>query len=51
MAKAIFTFNGDITTIQCNIKEKMKNICIKFAKKEDIDINKIYFKYEDQNIN
>ena len=51
MAKAIFTFNGDITTIQCNIKEKMKNICIKFAKKEDIDITKIYFKYEDQNIN
>ena len=51
MAKVIFTYNGNETIIQCNIDEKMKDICQRFAKKLQIEIDKIYFIYNGSKIN
>ena len=42
MAKVIFTFNGINTTIQCLLGDKMKDVCLKYSSKIDIDINSLY---------
>ena len=51
MAKAIFTFNGSLTTIQCLKEDKMESICKRFASKIDTDINSIYFLYGGNKLN
>ena len=43
MAKVIFLFKGQETTILCNLEDKMKEICQHYANKIQIDINNIYF--------
>ena len=45
MAEAIFKYNGMDTTIQCKKEEKMKEICEKFTRKIEADINKLIFIY------
>ena len=37
MAQIEFTFNGIFTTIQCNLNEKMKDICQRFKDKVGLD--------------
>ena len=50
MAKVIFNFNWNELTIQCNIQEKMKEICQRFISKYELDINRIYFLYNGNRI-
>ena len=45
MSKAIFTYDGTTSHIQCKPNEKMKDICNSFCKKANIDISSIYFLY------
>ena len=51
MAKAIFNFNGSNTLIQCLEGDNMKDICIKYSSKINIDINSIYFLYGGNKVN
>ena len=51
MAEAIFSFKGNNTTIQCILGDKMKDICLKFSFKINIDINSLYFLYGGEKIN
>ena len=46
MIEVIFNFNGKETILQCNINDKLLNICNKFVNKISIDINRLYFLYE-----
>jgi len=45
MAKVIFTFENEEIIIHCNIKDKMKDIFMKFSTKEQKDLNNLYFIY------
>ena len=45
MAKAIFSYNGTETVIQCLKEDKMNNICIKYSSKINININSLLFIY------
>ena len=45
MAKVVFTFENEEIIIECNIKDKMKDIFIKFSSKVQKDLNKLYFIY------
>ena len=38
-----FEYNQKPTTISCKKKCKLKKVCIKFAKEENLDINKLVF--------
>ena len=51
MAKVIFSFNEIETIIQCLKKDKMKNICNKYASKINININSLIFIYGANKIN
>ena len=52
MFEANFFYDGRETKIQCNKKDKMKNIFQNFANKTQInDINSIYFLYGGKNLN
>ena len=43
MINAIFIYNGKKIFVQCNLEDKMRNICEKFAVKADIEVDsKIY---------
>ena len=43
MINAIFIYNEKKIFIQCNLEDKMRNICEKFAVKADIEVDsKIY---------
>ena len=52
MSNIIFVFRGIETTIQCNVEEKLKDIYKRFEIKTklDIDISKLYFLYNGNNI-
>ena len=45
MSEVIFSYQGNKTSIQCDANEKMKDICIRFSNKLNIDINKILFMF------
>ena len=45
MAEIEFIYNGTSSKIQCQLKDKMKDICESFANKAQIDKTKIYFLY------
>ena len=51
MPKIIFKYKGNNTIIECEYTEKMREILKKFTIKEQIDITKIYFLYNTENIN
>ena len=51
MSKVIFTFKGSKTIIQCLKDDKMKDICLKFTSKINININNIYCIYNGNIIN
>ena len=51
MSKVIFIFKGSETTIQCLQEDKMKDICLKFTSKINVNINKIYCIYNGNIIN
>ena len=52
MAEIIFNYNGNLTIIQCNKEEKMKEIFNKFILKAQIDKNLITYIYSgNSNIN
>lgn len=50
-SKAIFVYNGNTTIIQCNLNDKMKEICQKFSSKLQIDLNNLFFLYNGNKIN
>ena len=50
MAQIDFSFNGKLTTIQCNINDKFKDIINNYATKTGNDINLLYFLYSGQKI-
>ena len=49
-AEAIFSYQSQITTIQCNQEDSMKYICAKFANKVMENIDELYFIYGGQAI-
>ena len=51
MSTAVFIYNGTETHIQCLNSDKMEVICNRYAEKESIDINKIYFIHGSNNLN
>ena len=51
MSNVIFNFNGEKISIQCDISEKMKDICKRFASKIEFDINSLYFLYNGNQLN
>ena len=50
MAQIDFVFNGNITTIQCNVNDKFKDIINNYASKTGNNINKVYYLYSGQKI-
>ena len=44
-AKVVFSLDGDIVTIQCLKKDKMRDICQKYSTKVDKNINSLVFLY------
>ena len=51
MAQVEFTYNGVNTIIQCQLNDKMKDICQKFKDKENIKILNIFYTYSGKIIN
>ena len=51
MSNVIFIYNGISIKIPCSKEDKMKDICLKFASKVDININNIYCLYGGNIIN
>ena len=45
MAEIVFIYDGRSMTIQCNINQKMKDICINLSNKINTDINSLTFLY------
>ena len=45
MAEIIFIYDGQNITIQCNINQKMKDICINLSNKINTDFNSLTFLY------
>ena len=46
MASIEFLYNGKKNIIQCNLNEKIKEMCQKFINKTGINKNNIYFLYD-----
>ena len=51
MAEIIFNFKSREIKIQCNINDKMKEICDNFSTKIEKDINCLNFFYNSEKIN
>ena len=45
MSKIIFSFEQNLTEIQCNEDDIMENLCSKYANKIQKDLNSLYFLY------
>ncbi len=45
MAEVIFKYKGTDTLIQCNIEDKMKDICQKFCVKSELNLNDLVILY------
>ena len=50
-ATVIFHYKDKNTIIQCNTKEKMRNICERFKSQIKENINKLCFKYNGNLVN
>ena len=50
MAKVIFNYKGIETIIQCNINDKIKDIYKRYETKIGIDISKLFFIYNGNQI-
>ena len=50
-ANAIFTLDGEDLTIQCKIEDKMKDICEKYSKKINKEMNSLLFLYGGKQVN
>ena len=50
MVEVEFLYEQQITKVQCNENEKMKEIFNKFMIKSNVDINSIYFLYSGEKI-
>ena len=51
MNEVEFIYEGKNTNIQCQLKDKMKDIFKKFSTKTQLDINNLYFLYNGTTIN
>ena len=51
MIQIEFNYKGQLINMQCNEKEKLENIYIRFCSKTELDINKIYFIYNGSVLN
>ena len=51
MNEVEFIYEGKPTIIQCNLEDKMKDICNRFLSKTGLSINNIYFLYNGNIIN
>ena len=51
MIQIEFNYKGQLINVQCNEKEKIKNIYSRFCSKAQLDINKIYFIYSGSVLN
>ena len=50
-AKAIFSLDGEIISIQCSLENKMKDICQKFVSKINKNLNSFIFLYGGSQLN
>jgi len=46
MAQVEFSYNGENTIIQCNLNEKMKDICQRFKEKAQVGNKNIFYSYD-----
>ena len=46
MAQVEFSYNGENTIIQCNLNEKMKDICQRFKEKAQVGNKIIFYSYD-----
>ena len=46
-----FLYNGNKTIIQCNLNDKLENICQKFATKVQVNLNELLFLYKGDKLN
>ena len=46
-----FIYNGNKTIIQCNLNDKLENICQKFATKVQVNLNELLFLYNGEELN
>ena len=51
MAEIVFIYEGTYISIQCNINQKMKEICTQFCSKIKININSLTFLYGGEILN
>ena len=51
MAKIIFIYDTIPTIVQCSKEDKMRDICLKYSSKIDIDINLLYFLHGGSKVN
>jgi hypothetical protein len=51
MAEIIFIFKDNQTSIECDINDKIDDICHKYAKNIERDLGEIYFTYNGEKIN
>ena len=51
MAKVVFSFENEETIIECDFKDKMKDIFMKYCSKIQKDLNKLSFRYNANMIN
>ena len=51
MIQIEFNYQGQLINVQCDEKEKLKNIYSRFCSKTELDINKIYFIYNGSVLN
>ena len=50
-AEVEYNYKGKMVTIKCKRDEKLKDVCERYAQQEGLDINKIYWKFGDQDLN
>ena len=50
-ANVAFTLNGDKIVIQCKKEEKMKEICERYSRKININMNLLVFIYDGNQLN
>ena len=50
-AEVEYNYKGKMVTIKCKRDEKLKDVCARYAQQEGLDINKIYWKFGDQDLN
>ena len=51
MSVVVFIYDGQSITIQCNMNQKMREICTKLSKKINMNLNSLIFLYGGMKLN